>query len=164
MAYNIPQRCVLNLDPPLLRRLGEIPGVVAVKQATSDLDQARAVVEDTPLELYAGNDDLLLPFLELGGAGGVCVASHVAGRLMREQLERFRAGDLDGARALEPALRDLYRALSVTTNPIPVKAALELTGHRVGGLRLPLVAASDEERETVRTALAALPVPAAAGS
>ena len=162
IIYNIPQRVVVNLEPDLLAELGRIPNVVAVKQATADLDQARAIVADTGLTLYAGNDDLLCPFLELGGKGGVCVASHVAGPQMRAMVEHARRGDMAAARAQNDALHDLYAALAVTTNPIPVKAALNLLGHDVGGLRLPLVEADAAQTATVAAALAAAGIQAAA--
>ena len=162
IIYNIPQRVVLNLEPDLLAELGRIPNVVAVKQATADLDQARAIVADTGLMLYAGNDDLLGPFLELGGKGGVCVASHVAGAQMRAMVEHARRGDLAATRAQDAALHDLYAALAVTTNPIPVKAALNLLGHDVGGLRLPLVEADADQTATITAALAAAGIQAAA--
>ena len=162
IIYNIPQRVVVNLAPDLLADLGRIPNVVAVKQATADLDQARAIVSDTGLMLYAGNDDLLCPFLELGGKGGVCVASHVAGAQMRAMVEHARRGDMVAARAQDDALHDLYAALAVTTNPIPVKAALNLLGHDVGGLRLPLVEADAAQTATVAAAIAAAGIQAAA--
>ena len=155
IVYNIPQRVVVNLEPDVLAELGEIPNVVAVKQATADLDQARRVVEDTGLVLYAGNDDLVMPFLELGGAGGICVASHLAGRRIREIISLAQSGDFERAEQIDEELRPLYEALSVTTNPIPLKAALNLLGHDVGGLRLPLVEADDAEVATVQAALAA---------
>jgi 4-hydroxy-tetrahydrodipicolinate synthase len=153
VVYNIPQRVVLNLEPETLAQLAEIPNVVAVKQATADLEQARRILSDTDLALYAGNDDLLLPFLELGAAGGVLVYTHVVGPRVRDLVTRFREGDLEGARALDAELRPVIEALAVTTNPIPVKAALALLGHDVGGLRLPLVEATDEERAAIRDAL-----------
>ena len=155
IVYNIPQRVVVNLEPDVLAELGEIPNVVAVKQATADLDQARRVVEDTGLVLYAGNDDLVMPFLELGGAGGICVASHVAGRQYRHMIDLAQQGDVAGARTIDESLRGLLAALAVTTNPIPVKAALNLLGHDVGGLRLPLVQADAGQTEVVVAALEA---------
>ena len=155
IVYNIPQRVVVNLEPDVLAELGEIPNVVAVKQATADLDQARRVVEDTGLVLYAGNDDLVMPFLELGGAGGICVASHVAGRQYRHMIDLAQQGDVSGARAIDKSLRGLLAALAVTTNPIPVKAALNLLGHDVGGLRLPLVQADAAQTQAVAQALEA---------
>ena len=162
IVYNIPQRVVLNLEPDLLGELGEIDNVVAVKQATPDLDQARAILSDTGLALYAGNDDLLCPFLELGGAGGVCVASHVAGVQMRRMIDLARSGETAAARAQDDALHGLYAALAVTTNPIPVKAALNLLGHDVGGLRLPLVEADAAQTATIAAALKAAGIRSAA--
>jgi 4-hydroxy-tetrahydrodipicolinate synthase len=153
IIYNIPSRVVLNLEPALLARLGQIENVVAVKQATPDLDQARQILADGELILYAGNDDLLAPFLRLGGAGGICVASHIAGRPMREMIDAARAGDLDRVDAIDRDLHQLYDALAVTTNPIPLKAALNLLGHEVGGLRLPLVEADAEQTGAVQAAL-----------
>jgi 4-hydroxy-tetrahydrodipicolinate synthase len=153
IVYNIPQRVVLNLEPALLARLSEIDNVIAVKQATADLDQARSILDHGGLELYAGNDDLLAPFLRLGGAGGICVASHIAGRRMREMVTAARAGDLDRTDAIDRELQPLYDALSITTNPIPLKAALNLLGHDVGGLRLPLVEADAAQTATLQAAL-----------
>jgi 4-hydroxy-tetrahydrodipicolinate synthase len=156
IIYNIPQRVVVNLDPDTLGEIGRIENVVAVKQATSDLDQARRVVQDTGLTLYAGNDDLVLPFLELGGVGGICVASHIAGPSFRQMIDRARAGDLDEAHTINESLAGLLQALAVTTNPIPLKAGLNLLGHDVGGVRLPLVPADDAQTRTVADALEAL--------
>jgi 4-hydroxy-tetrahydrodipicolinate synthase len=153
IVYNIPQRVVLNLEPDTIVELAEIPSVRAVKQATEDLDQARRILAETDLDLYAGNDDLVYPFLELGGVGGVCVHTHLVGTRVKEMIRRFREGDSDGAKAIDEELKPVIDALAVTTNPIPVKAALNLLGHEVGGLRLPLVEATDEEVEVVREAL-----------
>jgi len=153
VAYNIPQRVVLNLEPEALAQLAEIPNVQYVKQATTDIDQARRIVEEIGLTLYAGNDDLLLPFLELGGAGGIFVFTHIVGTRVKELIGRFRDGDRDGAAAIEEELRPVVEALAVTTNPIPVKAALNMLGFDVGGLRLPLVDATEEEKAIIRTGL-----------
>jgi 4-hydroxy-tetrahydrodipicolinate synthase len=153
VVYNIPQRVVLNLEPETLAELAGIPNVVAVKQATPDPEQARRILAETDLVLYAGNDDLLLPFLELGAAGGILVYTHVVGTRVRELVTRFRAGDLAGARAIDRELRPVIDALAVTTNPIPVKAALAMLGHDAGGVRLPLVEASEDERAVIRDTL-----------
>jgi 4-hydroxy-tetrahydrodipicolinate synthase len=153
LVYNIPQRVVVNIEPDTMVELAEIPNVRAVKQATTDLDQARRILAETDLALYAGNDDLLLPFLELGGTGGVFVFTHVVGPQVKEVITRWREGDQDGARRLGEELQPVVDALSVTTNPIPVKAALNLLGHPVGGLRLPLVEATEEEVERIRAGL-----------
>jgi 4-hydroxy-tetrahydrodipicolinate synthase len=153
VAYNIPQRVVVNIEPDTLVELGRIPNVRYVKQATPDLDQARRIVEESDLTLLAGNDDLLLPFLELGGKGGIFVYTHLVGRLVRELVTRFDEGDVDGAREIENELQPIVEALAVSTNPIPVKAAVNMLGHDVGRPRLPLVEATDEEKAVVRTAL-----------
>jgi 4-hydroxy-tetrahydrodipicolinate synthase len=153
VVYNIPQRVVVNLEPDTIVQLAEIPSVAAVKQATEDLGQARRIVAETGLDLYAGNDDLVYPFLELGGVGGVCVHTHLVGTRVKEMIRRFRDGDEHGAKAIDEELKPLIAALAVTTNPIPVKAAMNLLGHDVGGLRLPLVEATEEETDVVREAL-----------
>jgi 4-hydroxy-tetrahydrodipicolinate synthase len=162
VAYNIPQRVVLNLEPETLGALAAIPNVQAVKQATTDLEQARRIVQETGLALYAGNDDLLLPFLEIGGVGGIFVYTHLVGARVKELITRFNDGDREGARALDGELRPLIEALAVTSNPIPVKAALNMLGHDVGGHRLPLVEATEEEKTTIREALERAGVLAAA--
>ena len=162
IVYNIPSRVVINIEPETLAELGEISTVAAVKQANPDLAQARRILEETDLALYAGDDDLLLPFLELGGTGGVCVHTHIVGLQVQELVRRFRDGDLDGARALDEELRPAIELLRVVVNPISIKAALNLLGHEVGGLRLPLVDASPEELAQVRSCLERLGLLAAA--
>ena len=155
VLYNIPQRVILHLSPADIDRLAQIDTVIAVKQAVTDLDEARQIVEAGRLALYAGNDDLVLPFALLGGVGGICVASHVAGREMLAMQAAADVGDEEQARAIDADLTPLYEALSVTVNPIPVKTAMELLGFSVGDLRLPLVNATDAERDVVRAGLAA---------
>jgi 4-hydroxy-tetrahydrodipicolinate synthase len=152
VVYNIPSRVVLNLETDAIAQLAEIATVRAVKQAYPDLEQARAIV-DLGLDLYAGDDDLVFPFLELGGRGGVCVHTHVVGPRVKEMVQRYREGDIDGARALDRELAPSIELLRVAPNPIAIKCALNLLGHDVGGCRLPLVEANDEEREAVRGCL-----------
>ena len=152
VVYNIPGRVVLNLETDAIAQLAEIPTVRAVKQANPDLEQAKAIVE-LGLDLYAGDDDLVFPFLELGGRGGVCVHTHVVGPRVKEMVRRYREGDVEGARALDRELAPSIELLRVAVNPIAVKCALNLLGHEVGGLRLPLVEATDEERAAVRDCL-----------
>ncbi len=153
IVYNIPSRVIINLEPPVLERLAEIPNVVAVKQATPDLAQAEAIVRHGGLLLYAGNDDLLGPFLKLGGVGGICVASHIAGLRMREMITAAGSGDVERVDEVDREIAPLIEALAVTTNPIPLKAALNLLGHDVGGLRLPLVDADERQTATIQAAL-----------
>lgn len=144
VLYNIPSRTGTDMPNELLAELGErIENVVAVKQANND---NLAPIEG--LQLYAGNDDVLCDTLEMGGVGGICVASHVVGEEMRRMVD-----EPERRREIDAGLRDVYEALSVTTNPIGVKAALNLLGHRVGGLRLPMVEADERETATIRAAL-----------
>jgi 4-hydroxy-tetrahydrodipicolinate synthase len=158
VVYNIPSRVVVNLEPETIAALAEIPTVRAVKQANDDLAQARRIVAETDLTLYAGDDVLILPFLELGGVGGICVHTHVAGPQVRRMIRSFLDGDLETARQLDEELQPAYELLKVQTNPIAIKAALNLLGHDVGGLRLPLVQASEDEVALVRDCLERLGV------
>jgi 4-hydroxy-tetrahydrodipicolinate synthase len=148
VVYNIPGRVVINLEPETICELAEIPNVTAVKQANDDLDQARQILQETDLDLYAGDDALILPFLELGGVGGICVHTHVVGPQVKAMIRAFREGDAGEARRIDSELEPALEILKVQTNPIAIKAALNLLGHEVGGLRLPLVEA--DERETAR--------------
>jgi 4-hydroxy-tetrahydrodipicolinate synthase len=143
VAYNIPSRTATDMPNDLLAELARIDNVVAVKQARYD---DLAPIEG--MDLLAGNDDILAEVMDLGGAGGILVASHLVGREMRRIID-----EPERRHEIENGLRDLYKALTVTTNPIPVKAALNLAGHDVGGLRLPLVEASEEEKAVIREAL-----------
>ena len=151
--YNIPARVVNLVQVETLAELAEIPNVVAVKQAWDDLEQARRIVEETGLELYAGDDNLILPFLELGGVGGICVHTHVAGPQVKEQIQAFRAGDTGRARQIDEELTPAYEILSTAPNPMAIKAALNLLGHDVGGLRLPLVEVTEDENSAIRGCL-----------
>ena len=153
IVYNIPGRCIVNLSPEALAELAAVDNIVAVKQADPDLAQTRRLRELCDLDVYAGNDDMLFDVLAMGGAGGICVASHVVGPQLAEIARLVRAGDLDGARRLDDSLRELYRTLFITSSPIPVKTAMNLLGHRVGGLRLPLVPATDDETAAVAAEL-----------
>jgi 4-hydroxy-tetrahydrodipicolinate synthase len=152
VVYNIPARVVLNIEPETMSELAEIENVRAVKQANDDLAQARHIVE-LGLDLYAGDDNILLPFLELGGLGGVCVHTHVVGPQVAEQVRAAGAGDLERAREIDQALKPAYDLLKVQANPIAIKAALRLLGHQVGGHRLPLVDATEDEVARVRGCL-----------
>jgi 4-hydroxy-tetrahydrodipicolinate synthase len=152
VVYNIPARVVVNIEPETISRLAEIPTVRAVKQAYDDLAQAKHIV-DTGLELYAGDDNLIQPFLELGGIGGVCVHTHVVGPQVAEQVKAFCAGDPERAREIDRELDPAYELLKVQSNPIPIKAALNLLGHAVGGHRLPIPPPTGDEIAAVRGCL-----------
>jgi len=143
VVYNIPSRAVIDIPNDLLGELAEIDNVVAVKQAR--YEDMRPI---DGLDLLAGNDEVLAKVMDLGGTGGILVASHLVGLQMRRIID-----EPDSRGEIEDALSDLYKALTVTTNPIPVKAALNMTGHDVGGLRLPLVEATEDEKAVIRAAL-----------
>jgi 4-hydroxy-tetrahydrodipicolinate synthase len=143
VAYNIPSRTATDMPNDLLAELGQIDNVVAVKQARYE-DMAPV----DGLDMLAGNDDVLAKVMDMGGTGGILVASHLVGREMRRIVD-----EPEHRHEIEGGLRDLYEALAVTTNPIPIKAALNLAGLDVGGLRLPLVEASDDETAVIRAAL-----------
>jgi 4-hydroxy-tetrahydrodipicolinate synthase len=146
VLYNIPSRVVLDLDADMLAELAQIEHVDYVKQANN-----AGLGPVDGLQVYAGNDDLFGAVLEMGGCGGILVASHVVGPLMRRMVD-----EPENRAEIEASLKPVFDAMGVTTNPIPVKAALNMLGHRVGGLRLPLVEASDDEVAVVRAALEGL--------
>ena len=149
VLYNIPSRTVINLDPDFLAELArDIPGIVAVKQANND---ELAPIEG--LDVLAGNDNIFLRTLEIGGTGGILVSSHLAGPRMRQLYDAAADGDLDTAREIDASLQEVYEATTVTANPIPVKAGVEMLGVIGGRLRLPMVEADDEQRAAVRDVL-----------
>ena len=156
VLYNIPGRSMINLEPDLLIELSRIDNVVGVKQANSDMDAARRLVDESELALLAGDDGLLCPFAEIGGAGGITVSSHLAGERMREVFDAASSGDTERARALDAELEDLYRTLFIAPPPATVKAALGELGFELGGVRLPLVEVDAAELAELRRMLDAL--------
>jgi 4-hydroxy-tetrahydrodipicolinate synthase len=151
IAYNIPSRVVVNIPPDLLSELAEIDNVVAVKQANND-----EIAQVEGLAVLAGNDDIFLRCLETGGVGGILVASHLVGNEMREIFDAMGSGDTDRAREVDQQIRPVYEALTIDTNPIPVKAAANLLGLIPSArMRLPMVEADEGQREELRRALEA---------
>jgi 4-hydroxy-tetrahydrodipicolinate synthase len=143
LVYNIPGRTAVNMGPDLLAELAQIDGIVGVKQANSD--------ELQPIDgmaVLAGNDDIYAACLDMGGAGGICVASHIVGNEMRRMYD-----EPEQRAEIDASLRDVYEVLFCTASPTPTKTALAMLGHDVGGLRLPMVEASEEERELIRVML-----------
>lgn len=145
MLYNVPGRTSQNLLPETVARLAEIPNIVAIKEASGNLDQVSQVRRSTPdgFAIYSGDDSLTLPMLSVGGCGVVSVASHLVGNDLQQMIQSFEAGQVAQATQLHLKLLPLCKTLFVTTNPIPVKAALKLAGWAVGDCRLPLCAADD---------------------
>jgi 4-hydroxy-tetrahydrodipicolinate synthase len=148
VVYNIPSRVIINADPGQLAELGQVDNIVAVKQAN---DAELGPIEG--LTILAGNDNTFLRVLEFGGGGGILVASHLVGDRMREMWEAAQSGDIDRARQIDAEITPAYEATSVTTNPIPLKAALEMLGLCADRLRLPLVSADAEQRAAVKAGL-----------
>jgi len=143
ILYNIPGRTAVNMGPDLLAELAQIDGIDAVKQANSD-----EVQPIDGLAVLAGNDDILAKVLDMGGAGGICVSSHIVGPEMKCLLtEPHRRSQLDAQ------LRDVYEAMFLTASPAPVKAALAMLGLPSGTLRLPLVECDDDETAQIRSVL-----------
>jgi len=153
IAYNIPGRVVVNIEPMTISRLAEIDTIVAVKQAHDDLDEARFIADQTRLDLYSGDDPLTLSFLGLGAVGVVSVTAHIWGNQIAEMIRLHGEGDDEGARALDTEMAPSYDLLKVQVNPIPIKAALNLMGHGVGGHRLPMVEPSKDELAQIRACL-----------
>ncbi len=155
IIYNIPGRTAKNMETETVARLAELKNYVAVKEASGDLNQVAAVRKATPKDflIYSGDDNLTLPILERGGIGVISVASHLVGKEIKQMVSLFLSGKKAEAKAIHEKLMPLFEAIFVTTNPIPVKAALAMIGHPVGGLRLPLIEATQREKDTVKKVL-----------
>jgi 4-hydroxy-tetrahydrodipicolinate synthase len=156
MLYNIPARTGRRIEVETLARLAAHPRIVAVKDAVGELAFTTETVTAAGdgLAVYSGDDVNTLPIMAVGGVGVVSVASHLAGRQVKQMLEATLAGDLAGARRLHLALASLCRALFLEPNPMPVKAAMDELWAPVGDPRLPLVRASAATVNAVREALA----------
>ncbi|MCX5751670.1 MAG: 4-hydroxy-tetrahydrodipicolinate synthase [Candidatus Saganbacteria bacterium] len=155
IIYNIPGRTGKNLETDTLVRLAQIKNYVAVKEASGNLDQVADVRARIPKEflIYSGDDNLTYPIMERGGIGVISVASHIVGPQIKRMVELFLQGKKAEAKALNDKLMPVFDVLFITANPIPVKAALALVGFPVGGLRLPLVEATAEEKQKIATVL-----------
>ncbi|MCL1471980.1 4-hydroxy-tetrahydrodipicolinate synthase [Argonema antarcticum] len=155
MLYNVPGRTGQDLLPETVARLAKIPNIVAIKEASGNLDRASQIKCLTPPEfaLYSGDDSLTLPVLAIGGIGVVSVASHLVGTQLQQMIQAFEAGKTQAATQIHLQLFPLFKALFATTNPIPVKAALQLQGWAVGSTRPPLCEAPPEIAENLKTVL-----------
>ncbi|WP_404450114.1 4-hydroxy-tetrahydrodipicolinate synthase [Sutcliffiella horikoshii] len=155
MLYNIPGRSVVNMSVETIVRLSAIDNVVAVKEASGNLDAMTEIIANTPDEfvLYSGDDGLTLPVLSIGGNGVVSVASHVLGNQMQEMIRSFESGELASAAKQHQSLLPVMKGLFSAPSPSPVKTALQLKGMDVGGVRLPLVRLTEEERNTLTNLL-----------
>jgi 4-hydroxy-tetrahydrodipicolinate synthase len=155
MLYNIPGRTGQNLLPETVAKLAQIENIVAIKEASGDLEQACQIrrLTEPNFSIYAGDDFLTLPLMTVGGMGVVSVASHLVGEQIQEMIKAFEMGQTAQAREINLELFPLFKALFCTTNPIPVKAALNLKGWKVGGLRSPLREISLDLKQKLETVL-----------
>ncbi|WHZ59880.1 4-hydroxy-tetrahydrodipicolinate synthase [Metabacillus hrfriensis] len=158
MIYNVPGRTAVSISPDTIVRLAELPNVVAVKEASGDLDAMSEIISKTPEDfaLYSGDDGLTLPVLSIGGAGIVSVASHVIGNEMQEMITAFNAGENVRAGAIHRKLLPIMKQLFKAPNPVPVKTALQLKGLDVGPVRLPLISLTETERNELTNVITSI--------
>lgn len=155
MLYNIPGRSTVNMSVELVCDLSKIKNIVAMKEASGNLDQITAIITNTEDDflVYSGDDGLTLPILAVGGVGVVSVAAHIIGREIQEMINSYKAGKNKEAALLHQQLLPIVKALFMAPNPTPLKAALELKGVKVGGVRLPLIPLSEIEQEALARVL-----------
>lgn len=158
MLYNIPGRSVVNMSVETVIRLSQIKNIVAIKEASGDLDAMAQIISKTPndFSVYSGDDGLTLPLLAIGGTGVVSVASHIVGREMQDMITSYFNGDVTRAASIHRTLLPVMKALFTSPNPTPVKAALNMRGMEVGGVRLPLVPLNDQEKMALQQVLETL--------
>lgn len=152
ILYNVPSRTALNMLPETVARLAEIENIVAVKEASGSLDQVAEIKRMTPgdFQVYSGDDSMTLPILSVGGYGVISVAAHLAGKMIQEMITSYVTGKVKAACKLHLKLFPLYKVLFIVTNPVPVKAAVELIDIKAGAPRLPLVRATEQEVDAIK--------------
>lgn len=155
IIYNIPGRTGVNILPETIAKLSEIENIVGLKDSTGNLEQAAEIMRRVRKDflLYSGDDSMTLPLLSIGGTGVISVASHLVGKEIKEMITSYFEGNYQKAKEIHLKLFPLFKVLFITTNPIPVKYALSLSGFDVGGCRLPLVEPTDKEKEEIKKVL-----------
>ena len=155
LLYNVPGRTGQNLTPETVARLAEINNIVGIKEASGNLDQASEIRRLTPKEfqIYSGDDSLTLPLLAIGAMGVVSVASHLVGNQLQQMIQAFSLGKIPSANEIHLQLFPLFKALFLTTNPIPIKQALKLQGWDVGSTRLPLCEADPDVTDKLKVVM-----------
>ncbi|KJS11179.1 MAG: dihydrodipicolinate synthase [Desulfotomaculum sp. BICA1-6] len=156
MLYNIPGRTAVNILPQTVIRLAEIENITSIKEASGSLDQVSELRRSLPdhFAIYSGDDSMTLPIMSLGGKGVVSVAAHIVGPKIQEMVNAFTSGNVTMATKIHSSLYPVFKILFITTNPVPVKAAMNMLGWKVGAPRLPLVDVNEAEREALRRVLA----------
>ena len=151
MVYNIPSRTSSNILPETMARLAQIDNIVALKESSGDMNQVSQLAYLLPegMKVYSGDDSLTLPMMALGAYGVVSVASHLVGKDIQRMITAFNNGDTREATRIHLALYPIFKGLFITTNPVPLKEAMNILGMEVGGLRLPLTRASQQEHEFI---------------
>jgi 4-hydroxy-tetrahydrodipicolinate synthase len=160
IVYNVPGRTSSNILPPTIARLAEIKNIVAVKEASGSLEQVSEIIRTTPSDflVYSGDDGLTLPILGVGGHGVISVAGHIVGKRLQEMIAAFAAGDKVKAQTLHLELMPFFKVIFVTTNPIPIKEAVNLIGINAGPVRLPLVPPTPGERDQLKKVMQSIGV------
>ncbi|SMC64854.1 4-hydroxy-tetrahydrodipicolinate synthase [Sporomusa malonica] len=160
IVYNVPGRTGSNILPGTIARLAEINNIVAVKEASGSLEQVSEIIRNTPNDflVYSGDDGLTLPLLSVGGNGVISVAAHIVGKRMQEMIAAFYAGDIAKAQALHLELLPFFKVIFITTNPIPIKDAVNLIGIKAGPMRLPLVSPTVSETEQLKKVMQSIGV------
>lgn len=158
ILYNIPGRTSVNMLPETVTRLAEITNIVAIKEASGSLDQVSELKRSLPdhFAIYSGDDSLTLPVLALGGKGVISVASHLTGMRIKEMINAYTSGNTTLAKKIHLELLPVFKGMFITTSPAPVKAALNIKGWQVGGLRLPLVQVTAVEKESISSLLVSM--------
>jgi len=158
MLYNVPGRTVVNMTAETTLRLAQISNIVAVKEASGDLEQIARISAGAPdnFAVYSGDDSMTLPVLAVGGIGVVSVASHIAGREIKQMITAFKNGDTEIAMRLHLKLLPLFKAMFITTSPTPLKGAMNMLGHNLGPMRLPLVGLTEDQHKEIADVLTGL--------
>ncbi|MBQ6712159.1 MAG: 4-hydroxy-tetrahydrodipicolinate synthase [Selenomonadales bacterium] len=158
MLYNVPGRTASNIAPETVARLAEIPNIVAIKEASGNIEQATEIIRVTPADfkVYSGDDAMTLPLIAVGGEGIVSVAGHVVGNQIQAMIQAFLAGDIKKAQEINLSILPVFKAMFIVTNPIPVKTSVGLLGLPAGPLRLPLTAADDAVVAKLKAVLATI--------
>ena len=160
IVYNVPGRTASNILPPTIARLSEIPNIVAVKEDSGSLDQVSEIVRTARpgFQVYSGDDGLTLPILSVGGCGIISVAGHVVAERMQEMIGAYLAGDVKLAQSIHSELMPFFKVIFITTNPIPIKTAVNLMGLPGGCFRPPMVPPTAAETEQLRTVMRSLKI------